>query len=438
MLNKVKQFLRANQMLQPGDQLVCAVSGGADSVALLYAMFLLKDSLQIQLSAAHFNHHLRGEESDRDARFVSDLCDRLGIPLHMGDGAVHRGKKGLEAAAREARYRFLMRLPGKIATAHTADDNAETVLLHLIRGTGLKGLGGIAPVSDRLIRPMLTVTRRDVEDFLREYHLQYVEDSTNSADTFLRNRVRHEVMPILRRENPRISENLSALAIGLRLDEAYLDSCAQSVTPDIPTLQAAHPSVRRRYLRRFLMQNGVPEPEQKHIDLLDSLVFSANPSARGNFPGGVTAAREYDRLVIRNTTGGLPERILTCPGKTDIPEAGLSVLCTPATEPVNRRDAFTVVPQGTLVVRGRRTGDVLRTHGGGKLLRKRMIDAKIPASQRDRIPVICDAGGIVGVYGFGADAARVASDFSAVSIRFVPLDFQGNTMPDHDKNPDIP
>ena len=160
MLNKLAAFLEENRMLQPGDELVCAVSGGADSVALLFAMYLLKDKLNIHLSAAHFNHHLRGAESDRDARFVEDLCGGLGIPLYMGEGTVVPGEKGLEAAARDARYAFLKGLPGKIATAHTADDNAETVLLHLVRGTGLKGLGGIPPVSGRRLRPMLPVTRR--------------------------------------------------------------------------------------------------------------------------------------------------------------------------------------------------------------------------------------------------------------------------------------
>ena len=249
MLNKLAAFLEENRMLQPGDELVCAVSGGADSVALLFAMYLLKDKLNIHLSAAHFNHHLRGAESDRDARFVEDLCGGLGIPLYMGEGTVVPGEKGLEAAARDARYAFLKGLPGKIATAHTADDNAETVLLHLVRGTGLKGLGGIPPVSGRLLRPMLTVTRREVEDFLREYSLKHVEDSSNESSAFLRNRIRHEVMPLLRRENPRIGENLSRLALGLRLDEACLEAQASAPLPGVSRLRQLHPAVRRRYLR---------------------------------------------------------------------------------------------------------------------------------------------------------------------------------------------
>ena len=149
MLNKLERFLKQQEMVCTGDTVVCAVSGGADSVALLFALYLLKDKLGIQLEAAHFNHNLRGEESCRDENFVRVLCDRYDIPLHVGSGVVTAGEKGLEAAARDARYAFLRNLPGKIATAHTADDNAETVLMHLIRGTGLKGLGGITRSTAR-------------------------------------------------------------------------------------------------------------------------------------------------------------------------------------------------------------------------------------------------------------------------------------------------
>lgn len=421
MLNKLATFLEENQMLQPGDALICAVSGGADSVALLFAMYLLKDKLDIHLSAAHFNHHLRGSESDRDARFVEDFCGGLGIPLYMGEGTVVPGEKGLEAAARDARYAFLMGLPGKIATAHTADDNAETVLLHLVRGTGLKGLGGISPVSGRLLRPMLTVTRREVENFLQEYHLKHVEDSSNESDVFLRNRIRHEVMPLLRRENPRIGENLSRLALGLRLDEEFLEAQASAPQPGVSRLRQLHPAVRRRYLRLFLEDSGVREPEQSHIELAESLVFSHNPSARGDFPGGKTIAREYDRLVLLEESDELPERRLACPGRTELPEAGLAAVCTPAENLENGPEVFTVVPRGQMVLRSRRSGDALRLSGGRKLLKKRMIDCKIPSTRRGRIPVLCDDAGILGVWGFGADLDRIAKELPAATVRFVKL-----------------
>ena len=238
MLNKLLAFVRKYNLITPGERVVCAVSGGADSVALLFALYLLREKLDITLSAAHFNHNLRDAESDEDETFVRQLCSRYDIPLNVGSAQVTAGKKGLEAAAREARYAFFATLPGKIATAHTADDNAETVLLHLIRGTGLKGLGAIAPMRGNIIRPMLDVTRQEVEDFLAEYHLQYRQDSSNDTDTFLRNRIRHHVMPLLKQENPKICENLSAMAQRLRLDEQALQEMAQfDAEPSVSALR---------------------------------------------------------------------------------------------------------------------------------------------------------------------------------------------------------
>lgn len=419
MLNKLLEMLRRYEMVSPGDQVVCALSGGADSVALLYAMYLLKDRLGITLSAAHFNHHLRGEESNRDADFSRNLCLRLDIPFYLGEGDVVPGKKGLENAAREARYDFLLSLPGKIFTAHTADDNGETVLMRLIRGTGLKGLGGIPPVSGRLYRPMLTVTQRDVEAFLKENNLRHIEDSSNGSDDFLRNRIRHEIMPLLSRENPRIGENLSAMALGLRLDEEYLSMQTEGELPDVPTLRRLHPALRRRILAAFLIRQGIREPEQSHIALAEGLVFSDNPSARGNFPGNVVIARAYDRLVKQEAAEEIRELVLPCPGSVFLPWADLTVTCGEADGLENGKDVFTVAPQGRMILRTRRTGDTLRLSGGEKSLKKRMIDEKIPAAQRGRIPVLEDDAGILGVYSMGADLCRRAESLPAVTVRFI-------------------
>ena len=231
MLNKLLAFNRQYELIQPGDRVIAAVSGGADSVALLFSLYLLREKLGIELEAAHFNHNLRGAESDRDEAFVRDLCSRYDVKLHVGSAQVKPGKKGLEAAAREARYAFFSQLSGKIATAHTANDNAETVIMHMVRGTGLKGLGAIAPIRGNVIRPMLMHTRQDVLAFLEEYCLQYITDSSNETDQFLRNRIRHAVMPMLEAENPSLAQNLSAMALRLRQDDEALDSLSQMQTP---------------------------------------------------------------------------------------------------------------------------------------------------------------------------------------------------------------
>ena len=408
MLNKLLTFVRQQNMIGPGDKVTCAISGGADSVALLFALYLLKDKLNIRLSAAHFNHHLRGEESQRDENFVRDFCDRYDIPLTVGHGTIVPGKKGLEAAARDARYAFLRSLPGKIATAHTADDNAETVLMHLVRGTGLKGLGGIAPVNESVIRPMLTCTRQDVEDFCAEWCLNFITDSSNEGDDFLRNRLRHHVMPLLKQENPRLAENTSAMALRLRQDESCLSSLAELPEMDVETLRTMHPALRKRALESFLKHSGVREPEASHIAQAESLVFSPKPSAFARFPGGVTIGRNYGLLQVQSRAEALEPVELPVPGS--ILWGDYRITAAEAGE------GITVHPDGPITVRSRLTGDSIRLSGGSKTLKKLFIDRKIPASERDRIPVLADRRGILAVHGFGIHSDTAEGKLPAVRI----------------------
>ena len=402
MLSKLRSFVKEQGLISRGDAIVCAVSGGADSMALLWAMYLLKEEWDLDLSAAHFNHRLREEESDRDEQFVRDFCEGYGIPLHVGSAQVVAGEKGLEAAARDARYAYFSTLPGKIATAHTADDNAETVLMHLVRGTGLKGLGGIAPKRGNLIRPMLSITRMDVEDFLAEFAVSSISDSSNSTDQFLRNRLRHHVMPLLKEENPRLAENLSSMALRLRSDEQALSDLAAANDPDVEVLRNMAPAVRARALERFLKTNGVREPEAVHMQLLESLVFSGNPSARANFPGGITIGRNYETLKVIPESEGVK----------------LDFTCSPAEEIINTPDMFTVVPVGKVYVRSRQTGDRIRLPGGTRTVKKLFIDRKIPAARRDCVPILCDDAGILGIPGIAVNLDRVAVTLPATQIKF--------------------
>ena len=418
MLNKLRAVLKEQVLLSPGDRVIAAVSGGADSVAMLFALYLLRDELGITLEAAHFNHHLRGAESDRDEAFVTDFCGRYDIPLHLGSGRIVPGKKGLEAAARDARYAFLRRLPGKVATAHTADDNAETVLMRLIRGTGLKGLGAIAPVSGNVIRPMLTVTRDDVEAFLEEYALPHVEDSSNGTDDFLRNRIRHGILPLMRAENPRIGENLSAMALLLRQDEACLQAMIpEEQVPDVSRLKAMEPALRRRALERFLKAQGVREPEQIHILQAEQLLYHWSPSAAMQFPGGVTIGRQYDRLVRLECAPELPETRLSVPGETCI--GGKRFVSEYATDLEERPDSVLVCPVGVLTVRSRRSGDTMRLPGGTRSLKKMYIDRKIPASHRAAVPVLADDRGVLAVFGIGTDIRFHPDSLPAVRITLI-------------------
>ena len=407
MLNKLREFSRQQGLIQRGDKIVCAVSGGADSMALLWALYLLKEEWDLDISAAHFNHHLRGAESDRDEAFVREFCDGYGIPLHVGSGHIVSGKKGLEAAARDARYAFLRTLPGKIATAHTADDNAETLLMHLVRGTGLKGLGGIMPQNGNVIRPMLSITRQEIEDFLAEYAVDYIIDSSNNGDDFLRNRLRHHVMPLLKEENPKLSQNLSAMALRLRQDEeALAQQAAFEGAPQVEILRNLPPAVRARALEKFLKDSGVKEPEAVHIRQADALVFSDNPSARANFPGGLIIGRRYGILaVVSADTGEIPYEIHR----------------TAADSIINTTDTFTVIPVGEVHIRSRQSGDTIRLPGGTKTLKKILIDRKIPAAERSRIPVLCDDLGILAVGGIGVNLDRVAKELPATRIQLIPV-----------------
>ena len=415
MLNNLRAFNRTHRLIEKGDTIICAVSGGADSMALLWSLYLLKEEWDLTVEAAHFNHRLRGDESDRDEAFVREFCDGYGISLHVGSTQVKPGKKGLEAAAREARYAFLRTLPGKIATAHTADDNAETILLHLVRGTGLKGLGGIMPRNGNVIRPLLSVTRAQVVELLEEYCVPHIEDSSNETDQFLRNRLRHGIMPLLRQENPRIAENLSAMALRLRQDEEALSSMADA-NGNVPILRSQSPAVRARSLEQFLKRCGVREPEGVHIEQAEALVFSENPSAWANFPG-VTITRRYDRLEVLQSKE-IPEEV-TLPLSGTVTFGSWEITCGEAHSIINSTHIFTLCTEGPIRIRSRRSGDSLRLEGGCKSLKKRFIDRKIPAHLRDLLPVLEDNCGILAVAALGADVDRRAVSLPAVQVRIV-------------------
>lgn len=416
---RVLNFIRDYGLVEPGDHVICAVSGGKDSMALLWAMYLLREKLDMELSAAHFNHSLRGAESDRDEAFVWDFCRDYHIPLALGRGTVACRGRGLEDAARQARYAFLegLEAQAKIATAHTAQDNAETVLLHLLRGTGLRGLGGIPPRRGRVIRPMLQATGEEVAAFLRQWSIPHVEDSSNRGMDFLRNRLRQQVLPVFCRENPAFARSASRTALELRRDEALLEELAERAMEqvrageglDCRALLELHPALRRRVLEHFLREAGVPEPETVHLDRAEALATSERPSAWGAFPGGVVLTRRYGLLVKETGSSPLTPTVPTVPGLTRVGDwevqckilsAGKKFQNTPFTFYF----ACDRIKKSSLLLRPRSVGDRLRMSGGTKSLKKLLIDRKIPASQRDGLPVLSMGDRVLGVAGVGADA----------------------------------
>jgi len=416
-LNKILAFIREYSLISSGDRVICAVSGGADSMALLWCMYMLREKLGIILQCAHFNHQLRGEESERDAAFVRQFCEDYHIPFHYATAKVVAGEKGLEAAAREARYAYLRSLPGTVATAHTADDNAETVLMHMLRGTGLKGLGGIAPKTGNVVRPMLSVTRDEVIAFLEEYSIPFVEDSTNHTDDFLRNRLRHHIMPLLRSENPKFAHNASQMALRLREDEDFLRS-ATPKTAQVSELISMHPAIRARAIAVFLEEGGIKEPSSQQIDAVEVILKSQKPSATVCFPNGVTVCRNYDRLELGAGVAAPEQTVLSVPGSLTF--GAWRITAKWAGEACNTKYRFTVCPVGELVVRSRQAGDKITFAFGTKTLKKLFIDDKIPANLRCTIPVITDDTGLLGVCGYGADMGRENTG-ALVEISIEPL-----------------
>lgn len=437
MTSDLPGVIAGSGLIAPGERVLCALSGGADSTALLFAMCALRVPMRLRVAAAHFHHGLRGSEADEDEAFAASLCASLEVPLFTGHGdAAARARlqgESTEQAARALRYAFFDTLScDKLAIAHTADDNAETVLLNLIRGTGPRGLAGIPPQRGRIVRPLLGVTRAEIEAYLRQNGLSFRQDSTNNADDALRNRIRHFVLPLCKAENPAFLTAVSHTAQLVRQDcdtlrlDAFsaLTAAAADGGWRVSPLASLPASQRRRAMYLLLTQQHIPRLTRQHVLALDALLCSPNPSARIDLPGGLCARREYGLLVFSAPQpAAFTERPLCADGVTVLPELGLKLLCAPARECVNTPWRFTVVPAGPVTVRPRRTGDVLTGSGGTKTLKKRMIDCKIPRVQRDRLPVFADVQGVLAVGGLGANLRRVGMDH-AVTIQILTMEDQ--------------
>ena len=430
MEDKVYRFIEKYKLLETGDDVTVALSGGADSVALLWVLRSLSSRLGITLRATHFHHGIRGAEADRDAEFCRELCARWGIPFTLGRGdaparAAETGES-LEEAARVLRYEFLKETtPGKLATAHNADDNAETILLRLLRGTGLRGLGGIPPRRENVVRPLLSCTRSEIEALLSNQGLPNVEDSSNASDDCLRNRLRHWVLPLLRDENPNLALTLGRSAALFREEDACLSRLAAQAGSNCRTgegwscrkLLGLDPVLRRRIFLSALRELGIEDPAAVYVESIEELL-TAGPSARVDLPGGRTARREYDLLCFRaaDTVPPLPALKVNLPGKTVLP-GGLGEISCFVTKNSNfsQKNLTTfslkcdMIASFELWVRGRQPGDRLTLPGGTKSLKALMIDKKIPARLRGAVPVLTLNERPIAVFGVGADPAFTAA-----------------------------
>ena len=422
---EVARFCREEGLFSAGDRVVCALSGGADSMAMLWCLHSLQAELGITVSAAHFNHRLRGAEADRDEAFVRAFCAGHGIALTVGSADVAQYAKdhgqSLEEAARECRYAFLLSLPcDKLATAHTADDNAETVLLHLLRGSGLRGLCGIPPRRGSIVRPLLSVTREQVAAFLRAENIAWVEDSTNAEEFCARNRLRRRVLPELRALSPQLSGHLSTQSRLLREEDAYLDELAAALLREedgvfaCAPLREAPPVLQRRALRLMTRRVLPQDMTFAHIAALQALLVSPDPSAQCDLPGGVIARRRYDGLELtRPSPETFPETPLSVPGETLLPVPGLKITCEItenfkkiANTPFRFAIKYDMITQS--ILRPRRSGDRMSTDGvHTNTLKKLFIERRVPRAQRGVTAVLAGGSNVLAVAGIGADARYI-------------------------------
>lgn len=441
MLRTVENFIREQDLIPAGSTVLCAVSGGADSIAMLHVLYRLRDRLGFSLAAAHFNHRLRGAESDRDARFVEQFvqlcCGKHrrtdgrtlpAVPLYLGEGDVAgqarlRGT-GVEETARDMRYAFLEQTAreagaDRIATAHTANDNVETILFHLARGSGLRGLGGIPPQRETIIRPLLTTTRQQVEDYLRHQSLPHMEDSSNSSDSYTRNRIRHQVLPVLEDIAPGFAVRLADTAALLRADEEALTAQARELSSqavqeggglsiDAAQIAAAPDPVASRALRLLLgrLWGGDQNCSAIHLNAMLRLCRGTDPSAQVCLPNNTNARRTYQNLMLVPRLGPIPlkEGELPIPGVLDCGPWQIS--CQEADYTGQSQGPWDFwldrKPVPSLNIRARRVGDRLTLPGRlGKTVKKWMIEEKIPRFQRDILPVLECRGQVAAVAGLG-------------------------------------
>ena len=370
-----------------GKTVTCAVSGGADSVALLHMLYSARNELNIKLYAAHFNHGLR-PNAGQDEEFVRDLCAKLEVPLTVGHGDVKAAAKGksTEEAARQLRYGFLLEQQGLIATAHNADDQVETVLLNLVRGTGRMGLCGMQKQSDRVVRPLLELTRAQIEEYLDAHGLSHREDETNWQDDALRNRLRHHVVPLLRQENPSLARTVGRMTALLQEDEEYLQEQTELLLEDAAKFGGydclvlrASPLCKRAV--RSLLQIG--KPSAAHVDAVCALLDDTRGTKQVQLPG-MTVCRQYNIVYFGKEVPPAPQPVTVSGEQAGSLQWGDWHIAWERTA-------------GRFLIRSRQEGDKISLSCGNKTVKNLLIDEKVPANERDLIPVIEYDGQIVAV-----------------------------------------
>jgi tRNA(Ile)-lysidine synthase len=438
-LRKVEQTLSRHQMLSKGDSVIVAVSGGPDSVCLLHVFHELKDQLHIQLVVAHFDHGLRPAEDASETAFVRSLSESLKIAFETAKGHLlaKKARGSREEAARNARYAFLERVRRKhgaqrIALGHNLNDQAETVLMRLLRGAGPSGLTGIPPCrDDTIIRPLIEIGRPEIEDYLRANKLASVTDSSNLKTDYLRNKIRLELMPLLEEQQPQLTRLLAQIAEILRDEDEYLDKIAEAWlkaelkrTPDnsyefsAPSFLTLPLALRRRVIRNVIgkVKKDLRRISWDHIEAIQRLSQAEKPQATLDLPGRLTVKRTYDHLSFSASAKRKPlpfHYTIDGPGTYDFKEIGRSLLI----EEIRNRKGLRLRESSwtaffdaeklrfPLTLRSFRAGDRFMPLGmsGHKKLKDFFVDLKVPLGQRYSTPILCYDDTPIWVFGFRMD-----------------------------------
>lgn len=448
MYDAMQQAIARYRLVQPGEGVLVAVSGGQDSLALLHALLRVAPSLRLRVCAAHVEHGIRGQASRMDAAFVRRLCGEWGVPFCMravdAPGQAAAQGENLEQTARELRYTALLEMMGqcgcdKVATAHHQDDQAETLLLRLLRGSGPQGLTGIQPArADGVIRPLLLADKVQIRAYCQAWRIPHREDATNADVRYARNYLRHRVLPLLCEINPAAPAAIARAAQALQVDadllhtleqQAYGD-CVTGKRLDCAAVAALHPALRARVLAEYAGMLGVKELSEQRLRALEALVLLGRQGAVVQLHG-LSLRREYGGILPDAPHAVRRQRCYACavPGETQTQEGTLTATpwaladCAPGESPnVQYMDADALPT--LLTLRCRRTGDTIHPLGapGHRSLKKYLIDKKIPAHQREELWILAKDGEVYWVIGQGISqkAALTFATRRAVRLEWRP------------------